>query len=104
MSVGPRSHDQRILLVRLSALGDVAQCLPALAAVRAAHPRAEIGWLVEDRNAALLTGHPQVDRLFVFERRRGGLGAALRIVRAIRAWRPTVAADLQGNLKSGVFT
>jgi ADP-heptose:LPS heptosyltransferase len=95
---------ERILIVRLSALGDVVQCLPALSALRAAHPSAEIGWLVEDRHAGVLQGHPQIDRLFVFERRKGALGAALRLRSALRAWRPTVALDLQGNLKSGVLT
>jgi lipopolysaccharide heptosyltransferase I len=101
---------ERILLVRLSALGDVVQSLPALAALRAARPTAEIGWLVEDRNAAVLRGHPDVDRLFVFRRgriRSGeqsalGVGAALR--RELRAWSPDTAVDLQGNLKSAMLT
>src|SRR5687767_2135670 len=99
---------ERILLVRLSALGDIVQCLPALAALRAAKPAAEIGWLVEDRNAGVLEGHPHIDRLFVWRRRSGAhssaVGAALAVRREIRAWRPDVAVDLQGNLKSGVLT
>jgi len=95
---------ERILLVRLSSLGDVVQCLPALAAVRAAKPDAEIGWLVEDRHAGVLVGHPHVDRLFTFERRAGGLRAAMKLRRELAAWRPDVAVDLQGNLKSGTLT
>jgi len=97
-----------VLLVRLSALGDVAQCLEALAAVRAALPRSEIGWLVEDRQAALLRDHPQIDRLFVFQR-KGSAGlsryAALRSLRReLRAFAPDVAVDLQGNLKGALLT
>ena len=101
---------ERILLVRLSALGDVAQCLPALASLRASRPDAQIGWLVEDRNAGLLERHPHVDRLFVFGRRAAAAGAmaGLREVRRLRAelraWRADVAVDLQGNLKSGFLT
>jgi heptosyltransferase I len=94
----------RVLLTRLSALGDVVHCLPALAAVRAALPDAEIGWLVEDRHAEILAGHPQIDRLFVFHRRDGAVGAAIDVRRELRAWRPDVAVDLQGNLRSAVLT
>lgn len=94
---------ERILLVRLSALGDVVHALPALASLRAARADAEIGWLVEDRNAGVLEGHPDIDRLFVF-RRKGGLGGVAEVRRALRAWRPDVAVDLQGNLKSGFLT
>jgi lipopolysaccharide heptosyltransferase I len=94
---------EKILILRLSALGDVAQCLPALAALRAARPDAEIGWLVEDRHAGVLEAHPQLDRLFVWRRSAGALDAGWDVLRQIHAWGPDVALDLQGNLKSGLF-
>jgi ADP-heptose:LPS heptosyltransferase len=105
----------RILLVRLSAIGDVLQCLHGLAALRAARPGASIHWLVEDRCAAVLEGHPHLDGVVVFERRalRRELArpwlwpaAALRVLRlrrALRALRPEVAVDLQGNLKGALL-
>jgi heptosyltransferase-1 len=43
-----------LLMVRLSAMGDIIHTLPAAAALRAAFPRATIGWLVEERWAELL--------------------------------------------------
>jgi ADP-heptose:LPS heptosyltransferase len=95
---------ERILLVRLSALGDVVQCLPALAALRNSRPDAEIGWLVEDRHAGALEGHPQIDRLFRFERAGGALTAAWTLRGELLAWAPQVAVDLQGNLKGAVLT
>jgi ADP-heptose:LPS heptosyltransferase len=100
---------ERILIVRLSAMGDVLQALPALAALRAARPGAEIGWVVERRFAGLLEGHPSIDRLFVFERRKGaGLtanaGALHRLRAELRDWGPDVAVDAQGNLRGGVVT
>ena len=95
---------ERILIVRLSALGDVLQTLQALAALRAARPQAALGWAVERRFADVLAGHPDIDRLFVLERRPGGGVAAnarafLRLRRELRAWRPDVAVDAQGNLR-----
>jgi 3-deoxy-D-manno-octulosonic-acid transferase/heptosyltransferase-1 len=91
----------RILLVRLSALGDVALALHVLAAARARCPEGHIGWLVEDRFAPLLDGHPQLNRLHVYERRRSPL--PWRLVTELRRERYDLALDLQGNLKSGVL-
>jgi heptosyltransferase I len=44
----------RILVVRLSAMGDIIHALPAITALRAANPDLQIGWLVEERWAELL--------------------------------------------------
>jgi heptosyltransferase I len=44
----------RLLIVRLSAMGDVIHTLPAVQALRNAFPRAMIGWLIEERWAELL--------------------------------------------------
>src|SRR5208283_418815 len=44
----------RLLIVRLSAMGDVIHALPAAQALRDAFPQAMIGWLIEERWAELL--------------------------------------------------
>lgn len=112
--VAPVGNPRRILLVRLSAIGDAVHALHGLAALRAVRPDAFVGWLVEDKAATLLEGHPDLDRVHVYPRRRwrGALRArpgevaaeAARLLAEIRAERYDVAVDLQGNLKSGVFT
>jgi ADP-heptose:LPS heptosyltransferase len=106
----------RILLVRLSAIGDILQCLPAAAELRGALPGASLHWLVEDRCAALLRGHPLLDGVVVYERRARGREArrpwlwprALlrlwRLRRALRAIRADAAVDLQGNLKGALLS
>ncbi len=43
-----------LLIVRLSAMGDIIHALPAAAALRQAFPHATLGWLVEERWAELL--------------------------------------------------
>jgi heptosyltransferase I len=50
---GPRRLDS-ILIVRLSAMGDVIHTLPAATALRRAFPQATLGWLIEERWAELL--------------------------------------------------
>ncbi len=109
----PRNRAPRLLIVRLSALGDVLHALPVLSALRARFPKARIDWAVEDRAADLLAGRGDLDGTLIFPRKR--LNAALRglpapvdlaraagtFVREMRAGAYDVALDLQGNLKSG---
>ncbi len=59
---------QRILIIRLSSIGDVTRTLPALTSLRRQFPRAHIAWAVEDKSAGLLEGHPHLDEAIVFER------------------------------------
>jgi ADP-heptose:LPS heptosyltransferase len=92
----------RILLVRLSALGDIVTGLPVLSTLRERFCSAHVGWLVEDRFLPLLDGHPQIDKLHVYRRRPRT--ALWGLVRELRAERYEIALDLQGNLKSGFLT
>ena len=46
----------RVLIVRLGAMGDILHALPAVAALRQAHPKWYLGWAVEPRWRALLCG------------------------------------------------
>lgn len=106
----PAPGSPRVLLIRLSAVGDVLHALPVAAAIRREIPGARIGWLVEDRNARLLHDHPMIDALHVVPRKaiRAGLLAALRgpvrsLRRELRDARYDVAIDLQGLTKSAVW-
>jgi heptosyltransferase-1 len=97
----PRS----IVVVKLSAIGDVLHGVPVAVALKRAFPDARIGWAVEGRAADVLAGHPAIDHLFRLP--RGWLkspAAVLAFRRQLRAFAPDVAIDLQGLLKSGVAT
>lgn len=48
----------RVLIVRLSAMGDVIHAMPAVSALRRQRPDLHIGWVIEERWAPLLTGRP----------------------------------------------
>jgi len=58
-----------ILIVKLSAIGDVVHTLPSLAALRKLYPAAHITWAVEEAAADLLCGHPHLDRVLVSKRK-----------------------------------
>jgi len=106
------SAQQRILIIRLSALGDIVYALPALSALRRHCPRAFIAWAVEEAAADLLENHPQIDEVIVVPRktwhkrlRRGHLGVLSEVWkfrRGLRARRFDFAIDFHGNLRSGL--
>lgn len=96
-----------VVIVRLSALGDVVHALPALELLRAALPRAELTWVVETWAAPLLEGHPALDRVVVVERkhllrRRRAVGQGLLSLARLRRLRPRAVIDLQGLLRSAL--
>lgn len=61
---------ERILIVRMSAAGDIIICLCVLHAVRAAFPRAHITWLVDERFAELVEHQPELDQVLAAPMRR----------------------------------
>lgn len=74
----------RILVTRLRYLGDVVLTTPAVAALGARYPRAEIWYLVEEPYAAVLEGNPDLAGVVVLRRGVRGTIAALRRLRRLR--------------------
>jgi len=95
----------RILIVRLSAIGDVVRVLPALHALRSRFPHAQIDWVVEEKSAGVLSGHPALDQVLIFERAKGSalqrIRAFLQLCRLVRDTRYDIVLDFHGILKSG---
>jgi heptosyltransferase I len=99
----------RILLVRLSAIGDCLHALPVVHELRRQIPDAAIGWAIETAGHGLLAGHPEVDRFHLFPRGTGTRGfgsgrrrALLDFRHELRAVGYDVAIDVQGLTKSGL--
>lgn len=96
----------RVLIVRLSAMGDVIHALPLAANLRRAGHR--VGWVVEAPFADLLSGNPHLEAIFVADtkkwRRRPFSGdtrrAFFRLRRDLARFRPEVVLDVQANEKS----
>lgn len=107
-------HDVgKILVVRLSARGDVAFASPLAGALRRRHPRAHIAWVAEDGAADVIRHNRHLDEVVVLERiawrrmfregRWGQLaGAVTDFFGALRERRFDVVIDAQGLLRSGL--
>lgn len=106
----PVGSTPKILVSRLSAMGDVVRTVPAVKTLRDIFPESEIHWLVEDRCAPIIDGLIYVDRLQIVPRkawgelsRRSRLPAALTFARRLRRERYDLYLDFHGILKSGLY-
>lgn len=105
----------KILFVKLSAIGDVVQTLPALEAIKKLFPESKITWVVEEAAAGILEDHPLIDRLLISRRKVWlgmlrnpftairGIGEIIRFTRELRSMRYDIAIDFQGLFKSGLL-
>lgn len=98
-----REPPRRILIVRLSHLGDVVCALGVFHALHEAYPRAEIAWVIQPEFAGLLEGMPGLSHTIRFER-RAGWRAWPRVRAALRRFAPDLVVDAQGNLKSAAVS
>lgn len=110
-----RNSPNRILIVRLSSIGDVVRTLPALTSLRRQYPHAHIAWAVEDKAGSVLEGHPLLDEVIVFERKKivDSLCHPTRLhrfpslllgfFRDLRRNRYDLVFDFHGILKSGLI-
>ena len=90
----------RVLLIRLSALGDVLFALETVAALKRERPDVRIDFLVEDRFQNLLQNHPEIDHIVVYPRRQRWR-IPMSLLR-LRQQRYDVALDLHGIQKSAM--
>jgi heptosyltransferase-1 len=105
---------QRILIIRLSAIGDIIMASALIPALREAYPQAHLAWLAESGYAELLQDNPRLDQVFLWPRRRwrqlrqarqyGQVWREFRaLARELRAGDFDLVLDIQGLLKSGAW-
>lgn len=111
----PQDIPKRLLIVRLSAHGDLIHTLPLLAALKKQSPDAFVGWLVESSAAPLIENHPLIDQLHVVPRKRWlkdaknplnwprVLGEFCGLLREIKLANYDVSLDVQGLMKSAIW-
>jgi heptosyltransferase-1 len=112
----PTSNPRSILIVKLSAIGDVVHTLPLLEVLRKNFPDARIDWLVEEEAAQVIEGHEGMDRMLVSGRkswqkrlmRKGRRSEAIREILEflgnLRSVEYDLVIDMQGLFKSGLLT
>lgn len=99
---------KNILVIKLSAIGDVIHALPVSYAVKETYPEAKLTWVVEPPAYHLLTNNPYIDRVIVFEKKkfksvRGLIGQLPSFSSVLRQEAYDAVLDLQGLFKSAAI-
>jgi heptosyltransferase-1 len=105
------SASPRILIIRLSSLGDILHALPAFAALREAHPNAQIDWLAADKCKFLLSAIRGIDSVRVLDARallrfplnRNAWSQLRLLIRDLRRQHYDFSLDFQGLLKTAIL-
>src|ERR687885_2545540 len=103
---------RRVLLVKLSAVGDVVHTVPVLNALRRRYPAARIDWLLKPGIAELIRHHPAVSDILHFDDREwarpwrnlSALGDVAGLVATLRARRYDLVIDLHGQFRTALLT
>ncbi|MBR6163439.1 glycosyltransferase family 9 protein [bacterium] len=101
----------KILIVRLSALGDVIHTLPLLSALKELYPKSVIDWIVEDKASQFLRNNPLINNLFVVPKKKWkkrknkfqNFSDFISIVKRLRETDYDLIIDVQQLLKSAVW-
>ncbi len=97
----------KILIVKLSSIGDIIHTLPVLSAIRRALPEAEISWVAERKSAEILRNNQLITNLIEVDTKnltlREKISTARQQLRELRKFSFDVTLDFQGLLKSAAI-
>jgi len=109
-------ENPKILVLRLSAVGDVIRTIPAVKALKEYYPSSYIAWVVEESSKVLLGSQPEIDEVILFPRKRWTegiksprrvwrtIGEIWRFIQGLRKKGFDVVLDFHGILKSGLIS
>jgi heptosyltransferase-1 len=100
---------KNILIVKLSAIGDVIHALPVAHALKQTYPNARITWVVEKPAYDLLTNNPDIDEIIIFDKPKfksltGLLSNGYKFSKLLKSHNFDLAIDLQGLFKSAAIS
>ncbi len=109
MSTPELTKPKRVLIIKPSALGDVATGMPILRGLKRTFPDVHTTWLVNDNCADLIASDSDLDEVILFQRKLLGrawrnpsaAGALVKLIKTLRAGRFDWVIDIQGLFRSG---
>ncbi|MFI3263082.1 MAG: glycosyltransferase family 9 protein [Rikenellaceae bacterium] len=92
----------KILIIRLSSIGDIIQCMGVIGGIRHKFPNAEIHWVVRKDMQQTLTIDNRVDKIWAFDKKEGFAGL-LRMTNELKKEKFDYVYDAHSNLRSFVI-
>jgi heptosyltransferase-1 len=106
----PYQDFRKILLIKLSAVGDVIHTIPVLNKLRRRYPSARIDWLTTPAIAELLRHHPGITNVVEFARsewrqpwRKSAFAGSARLARKLNAVGYDLVIDMHGQFRTALF-
>jgi len=104
--------DEKILIIKPSAIGDILHSMPFLYRLKKVYPNIKVSWVVNREYADLLEGNELIDKIYIFERKKWGkkrsffytLKEFFNFTNEIKNNKYDLVIDLQGLLRSGLIT
>ena len=93
----------KILIIRLSSIGDCVLASPVVEALRERYPDAHLTWAVQSKSVSVVRGLPGLDETLLWDDRRRRWRNLARALWRTRRAQFDVALDLQGLDKAGLF-
>lgn len=109
------NNNPNILVIKLSAIGDVVHSLPLLEVLKNRFPLSKIDWVVEENASDIIRNHPDIDQLIVFPRKdwikriikkreyRNVGKEVVNFTNELKKKKYDIVVDLQGLFKSGIL-
>jgi len=103
---------KRVLLIKLTSLGDLIHALPALSDAISARPELEFDWVIDENFQEIARWHPAVKGVVTSNHRQwretlmdpATLGSMSRLIAGIRAVEYDLVIDAQGNFKTALLS
>lgn len=93
----------RVLLVKLSSMGDIIHTLPAITDAVIAYPDIKFTWVVEENFQEIANWHPAVDLVIPISLRKIKFRQVWQAIMKIRQQRYDLVIDAQGLIKSSII-
>ena len=93
----------KILIVRLSSIGDCVLASPVVEALRERYSDAEISWAVQSKSVSAVRGLPNLDHTLLWDDRKTRIPSLLKTLWRVRRSHFDITLDLQGLDKAGLF-
>lgn len=102
---------KNILIIKPSALGDIAHTLCVLPTIKQNCPTAKITWFVREEFAPLIANHPDIDELIIFKRKLLGkfwksvsaFKELISLFKVLKNGKFDLVFDFQGLLRTAFF-
>lgn len=92
------------LIIQTAFIGDVILATPLVENLRKSHPNARVDFLLRKGNEGLLKDHPNIDNLFVWDKKKGKYKTLFKLIKQLRGYTYDYIINIQRFATSGFIT